>query len=430
MHAWTPDTIEHFRVHDAWETGQEDLPSAYRFCPMAMLESLGCVVVWFHQEWQEPAYQVYAGLLFGLPLAVTSFNRFSRLVEALSRRLCRTLVSLYFDDATITDLKSNKGSGQCAVNQLCTLIGSPFATDKKQSMQSSGTFLGLTHDLDSVNHSGHVKFWARTRLHDKVRDLLNTARTTGKLTKGTASKLYGLTNFLEQGIYGRVGYGGLMAVKDRQDESTNILTDEIAACFEVIEAVMRFEPKREFPVFPLQQLRFLAASDAAVEADNPGSGGFHLIFFQPDGSQTRLSFVATNCAELQALWQPATTHIAQLELSMVLYALVERPDLFRNRCGLWFLDNVAAVMTLVRGRSSNADLAKLGHLIHLALFALRAQGYWEYIQSKSNWADDISRLGFQDPWWRANGFQFQSSYLPTIFFHLPFNAVVLTFEFL
>ena len=68
-----------------------------------------------------------------------------------------------------------------------------------------------------------------------------------------------------------------MAVKDRQDESVNTLTEEIAACFEVIEAVMRFEPKREFPVFPLQQLRFLAASDAAVEADNPGSFSLHIF---------------------------------------------------------------------------------------------------------------------------------------------------------
>jgi len=152
------------------------------------------------------------------------------------------------------------------------------------------------------------------------------------------------------------------------------MTPEIEACFEVIEAVMRFQPKREFPVFRMERLRFLAASDAAVEADNPELGGFHLIFFQPDGSQTRLCFAATNCAELQTLQQPAETHIAQLELSMVLHVLVERPDLFRHRHGLWFLDNVAAVMTLVRGRSSNADLAKLGHLIHLALFALRAQG--------------------------------------------------------
>ena len=193
---------------------------------------------------------------------------------------------------------------------------------------------------------------------------------------------------------------------------------------------MLFQPKREFPVFRMERLRFLAASDAAVEADNPGSGGFHLIFFQPDGSQTRLSFVATNCAELQTLWQPAETHIAQLELSTVLYALVERPGLFRHRHGLWFLDNVAAVMTLGRGRSSNADLAKLGHLIHLALFPLRAQGYWEYIQGKSNWADDISRFGLNDPWWRCHGFSSYSSYLPTIFFHLPFVAIILTFEFL
>ena len=116
---------------------------------------------------------------------------------------------------------------------------------------------------------------------------------------------------------------------------------------------------------------------------------------------------------------------------MVIYAFVERPDLFRNRQGFWFLDSVAAVMTtLVRERSSNSDLAKLGQLIHLALFALGAQGYWEYIQSKSNCADDISRLGFEDPWWRSHGFQFHSSYLPTIFFQLPVIAVILTFELL
>ena len=151
MDNWTEEEILTFSTLDAWETGQEDLPSAYRYCPMSFQESLGCVVVWYHEEWQAPAYQLYSGLLFGLPLAVTSFNRFSRLVEALGRRLCKALVSLYFDDATITDLKSSKGSGQWAVNQLCALIGSPFADDKKQTMQQSGTFLGLTHDFSLIN---------------------------------------------------------------------------------------------------------------------------------------------------------------------------------------------------------------------------------------------------------------------------------------
>ena len=120
------------------------------------------------------------------------------------------LVSLFFDDATIADLKSSKGSGQWTVNQPCALIGSPFAADKKQPMQSTGSFLGLTHDLSDINNTGHVKFWARSRLHDKVRDIMSAARETGKFTHGTASKLYGIANVLEQGIYGRVGYGGLM----------------------------------------------------------------------------------------------------------------------------------------------------------------------------------------------------------------------------
>ena len=74
---------------------------------------------------------------------------------------------------------------------------------------------------------------------------------------------------------------------------------------------------------------------------------------------------------------------------------------------LWWL-------TLVRGRFSKPDLAKLGHVIHRALLALCAQGYWEYVQSKSDWADDISRFRF----WRlmvalrCHGFSFHSPYLP------------------
>ena len=75
------------------------------------------------------------------------------------------MTSLYFDDATITDVRSAKGSGQWAMNQLCLMIGSPFAEDKKQTMQSTGTFLGLTHDLSSISKTGHVRFWARDRLH-------------------------------------------------------------------------------------------------------------------------------------------------------------------------------------------------------------------------------------------------------------------------
>ena len=58
------------------------------------------------------------------------------------------------------------------------------------------------------------------------------------------------------------------------------------------------------------------------------------------------------------VWRSHGHQGTQLELSMVLCALIERPDLFRHRHGPWFLDNVAAVMTLVRGRSSTYGVSK------------------------------------------------------------------------
>ena len=81
--------------------------------------------------------------------------------------------------------RCHNGSGQWAVNQLRTMIGSPFAADKRQLMQHSGTFLGLTHNLADINCTGHVKFWARARLHDKVKEIIYNARATGKFTCGT-----------------------------------------------------------------------------------------------------------------------------------------------------------------------------------------------------------------------------------------------------
>ena len=48
---------------DGWEGGGEDWPHAYRTCPMADDQALGCVVAFWHEDWVEPAYQVYSGLL-------------------------------------------------------------------------------------------------------------------------------------------------------------------------------------------------------------------------------------------------------------------------------------------------------------------------------------------------------------------------------
>ena len=56
----------------------EDWPDAYKYTPMRPEESRACTVVWWHPERGTPVFQRNHRLLFGLPNAVTPFNRWAR----------------------------------------------------------------------------------------------------------------------------------------------------------------------------------------------------------------------------------------------------------------------------------------------------------------------------------------------------------------
>ena len=99
-----------------------------------------------------------------------------------------------------------------------------------------------------------------------------------------------------------------------------------------------------------------------------------------------------------------------MELLMVLYALPARSASFRNRRRL---DNVASLMTLLPGRSDSPHLEHMSHMIHTILYALRCWMWWEYVPSKSNWADAISCLGALDTWHIANGFSTHNVNFPS-----------------
>ena len=70
------------------------------------------------------------------------------------------------------------------------------------------------------------------------------------LLPGLAAKVYGTCNFLEQGMYGRVGAGGLRAIRERADQGGRELTPPILACFSLIRAVLSARPEREFDIVP------------------------------------------------------------------------------------------------------------------------------------------------------------------------------------
>ena len=409
------------------KSGGEDWPDAYRYTPMRPEEARACVVVWWHREKKKPVFQLYHGLLFGLPNAVTSFNRWSKLSQALVRRLLYVLFSMYFDDATMQDWSSEANHSQSCVADLMTLLGSPWSPSKTQTSSQEGDFLGLLHDVSRAEE-GLVSFWPRESLVIKVLNIISIAKEVG-LPPGVASKLYGVANFMETGMFARIGRAGLWAIKERQKEGSFDLTPSITQSFQLLTDLFRLKPRREFLFWDKQPRRSITASDAAYE-NGVGSAGFLSVIDPGHPEETRVGRVIALPPSLYKHWGPQTNYIAQLELLAVLTAITQVAGLIRGTSSIWFVDNIAALMALVKGSSGSHSLDQMAKIVHLACFAVRTTPYFEYVESKANWSDEISRKGTRGKWASRNSFAVGKCDVLVELLSLPCIAIVIIFEHL
>eukprot|EP00971_Amphidinium_carterae_P140248 2778692-Amphidinium_carterae.1 len=98
-------------------------------------------------------------MLLGMTSADIQLGRWSAWIEADSHRVLQIMQSIDVDDAHVW-------------REVMSLLGTPFASHKSQSMRSEIYFLGDTTDLSNAIAAGFVVCWPRQRLLDKVRILL------------------------------------------------------------------------------------------------------------------------------------------------------------------------------------------------------------------------------------------------------------------
>ena len=73
---------------------------------------------------------------------------------------------------------------------------------------------------------------------------------------------------------------------------------------------------------------------------------------------------------------------------------------FRGRDFIWFVDNAAAVSTLIRGSARPEDIDHIAAAVAFQNASLNHRAWYEWIDSESNPADGLSRDGLQDAWTR------------------------------
>ncbi|CAJ1452389.1 unnamed protein product [Effrenium voratum] len=158
----------------------EDLPDAYRKIPMLPAHSQHCLVTYWHKERRCAMYRRYHSMLFGLPLAVSAFNRVSSFLQAVARRILCMLCSLYFDDATAQDFDGTALVAQQSLEQVAEAVGFPFSEEKRQPPTKHGDFLGVVHDLDFSHRKPFIKLWIRL-VDIKERQYASTSELTPEL---------------------------------------------------------------------------------------------------------------------------------------------------------------------------------------------------------------------------------------------------------
>ena len=136
-----------------------------------------------------------------------------------------------------------------------------------------------------------VQFWARDRIETKLLHLMQTAEESGRLQPGVAAKLYGIANFFELGVWGRIGCGGLAPIKHRQQERSSELTEELRQSFDLLRTVITTRPSRHIEIWPHAGAPLPCGFGCCVGEPRSGTGGF-LVVWHDSHRQHREAFVS------------------------------------------------------------------------------------------------------------------------------------------
>lgn len=111
---------------------------------------------------------------------------------------------------------------------------------------------------------------------------------------------------------------------------------------------------------------------------------------------------------------PRIQQITPCELVPPLYTLMCFPEVFFDSDVIWYIDNAASVHCLVKGASSQSDMAAISGAAHLVAARLQCRLWLEWVPTDSNIADGLSRAGVDDKWTKQQPWQLQLWELPPL----------------
>ncbi|OLP99622.1 hypothetical protein AK812_SmicGene17832 [Symbiodinium microadriaticum] len=387
--------------------GTDDLPDAYRGHPVQDSHLRFSVVSVFvpGTGWR---FTVLYGLAFGLEAAVVAFNRLPLLGVAVARRCTTSLCAAYFDDELSLEFISGHDVSQQGLTCVFRLLGSPPQPSKAFPPAPNRHYLGTSvHVADSLE--GFVSFQPKFLTRCKVLASIDDALQMGRLDRDKAGKLRGDLQWFFSMISGFAGRLANPVLRKFQKSDVSSLDDDSRSVLETLRDIVELSVPRSVQVsgVPLPVTRVY--TDASFEA------GILRLGWVVMSARLQRPWAGT-CTVPEAAIQEWCQRAQQIymgeSLAGVLVPLL-REDVFRNSDVLWFVDNEAAVSSLIKASSREDDVHDISLAAALVRSALCCRVWFEWVDSNSNPSDGLSRLGVLDPWSLDQGWDISEMEFPS-----------------
>ncbi len=372
--------------------GTEDLPDAYRGLPVTD-EHLPYSVVGIFDPAKGWCFTQLWGLAYGLESAVVSFNRVPMLGIAATRRCLGALSASYFDDLLAVEVCATSDASRRGLLCVFSLLGASPQPAKSFIPMAYRHYLGTAVQVGDIVPRGVVRYQPKSSTAHKVAHKIQEALMTCSLDRDTAGKLRGDLQWFFSMCSGYVGKmaGPLLTSKQRGDDPH--LDIESQRTLKVLLGVVLQASPRDVHILCRPSPPVLVYSDASFESNTLRLGW---IIFKGEEQPVGGSCLVPN-AEL-ATWKPRRQQIFPGESLCALLIPMLHRALLENQDILWFVDNCAAVAALIKCSSAEPDVHAIVQYSHLLLQQSSTRVWYEWIDSKSNVSDGLSRLGVCDPW--------------------------------
>ena len=370
--------------------GTEDMWKGYRQF-FAVIHHQCVTVVTFRLPSGERVYVPMYGLNFGFESVVLQFNRCPQLIVAVARRCMALLLSAYFDDFKLMSLRCLAARTKLNAIRLCKLFQAQIGHTKSQPMRMVSKFLGVFSDLRWLLRRQLSCFVAPRTLRNALA-IIDNALAVRSLSAAEASKLRGMVQWLDMELLGRPCRGAMGALIARQYyESDPLVHERLAMSLKYLRATLTVCASKVYHLLARPGKPTVVYTDASTDA--PCDSGLRLgaVIFQ-DGFVYCISLDVPEFV-VQS-WRTRLTYIATAELLIAPLLVLSSHSLFSERDVLWFIDNQSALGALIKSASSADDMSEMALLNSLALASVAARVWFEYVPSKLNVSDPLSREGW------------------------------------